>query len=208
MNRKIKIGIVDYKVGNIFSCRRALDNLGFNTSIVLNSSDIFFKDILLLPGVGSFHLAMKSLRETKMEQTIKKAAASGFPIIGICLGMQLLASDSTENQYTEGLNLIPGSIKPITTMNDIHIGWNQIQIRKGLLKPIEKFNKNFVYFNHEYSYVGNKKYIVSDTFMSKDINIVSIIRNKNILGFQFHPEKSQTIGHQILRDSIKFLCKK
>ena len=205
---KIKIGIVDYKVGNLFSCRRALDNLGFYTSIVTNSSDLYSKDIILLPGVGSFDLAMKSLKEKKMDDEIKNAAEEGVPIIGICLGMQILATDSTENTFTKGLDLIPGSIKPISNNKDIHIGWNQIKLRDKFFMPLKKYDKNFVYFNHEYSYVGNEKYIISDTVINKYLNIVSIIKNKKVLGFQFHPEKSQKVGHQILKESIMFLCEK
>ena len=205
---KIKIGIVDYKVGNLFSCRRALDNLGFYTSIVTNSSDLYSKDIILLPGVGSFDLAMKSLKEKKMDDEIKNAAEEGVPIIGICLGMQILATDSTENTFTKGLDLIPGSIKPISNNKDIHIGLNQIKLRDKFFMPLKKYDKNFVYFNHEYSYVGNEKYIISDTVINKYLNIVSIIKNKKVLGFQFHPEKSQKVGHQILKESIMFLCEK
>ena len=208
MKSKIKIGIIDYKVGNIFSCIRALNNLGFNTYMVTNSSETYSKDIILLPGVGSFDLAIKSLKENKMDIVIKNAAKDGLPIIGICLGMQLLASDSTENTFTKGLDLIPGSIKPISKNKEIHIGWNQIRLQDEGFLPLKKYNKNFVYFNHEYSYVGDEKYIISDTSINKDLNVVSIIKNKNILGFQFHPEKSQKVGHQILKESIMFLCEK
>ena len=112
MKRRIKIGIVDYKVGNISSCRRALDNLGFCTSMVKNSVDINSKDIILLPGVGSFDLAMESLKENKMDVIIKNTAKDGVPIIGICLGMQILASDSTENTFTKGLDLILDPLNP------------------------------------------------------------------------------------------------
>ena len=209
MKRRIKIGIVDYKVGNISSCRRALDNLGFYTSMVKNSVDINSKDIILLPGVGSFDLAMESLKENKMDVVIKNTAKDGVPIIGICLGMQILASDSTENTFTKGLDLIPGSIKPISNKNqEIHIGWNQIKLKSELVIPLNKYNKKFFYFNHQYSYVGNKKYIISETNISKDLNIVSIIKNEKVLGFQFHPEKSQKVGHQILKESIISLCEK
>ena len=208
MKRRIKIGIVDYKVGNISSCKRALDKLGFNTSMVNNSSDILSKDIILLPGVGSFDLAMKSLKENNMDKVIKNAAEDGIPIIGICLGMQILASDSTENTFTKGLDLIPGSIKPISKNQEFHIGWNQIKFRGEFVLPLTKYKKNFFYFNHEYSYVGNEKYIVSETSINNNLNIVSTIKNKNILGFQFHPEKSQKVGHQFLEESIMYLCEK
>lgn len=208
MKRKIHIGIIDYKIGNINSCSRALQTLGFKSSLISQPSEIYKIDLILLPGVGSFHLAMKSLKQNSMDQSIIKAFNYGIPIVGICLGMQLLANDSTENQYTEGLGLIPGSIKPISLDSQIHIGWNRINTTEVIFEPLEKYNSKFVYFNHEYGFVGNKKYVIGHTSIKEDLNIVSAIKNKNVLGFQFHPEKSQKIGHQLLKDSINFLCKK
>ena len=204
INKKLKVGIISYGAGNILSCKQALTNMGFKVSIIYKPSDIYPLDIILLPGVGSFNLAMLSLKSNGMDEALINAGKNGTPIIGICLGMQLLANSSTENTYTKGLGLIPGLVNK-TPLSNIHIGWNEIHVKSNIFKPLEKYNREIVYFNHEYSYQGSKEYIAAKTYLSQDRYVISCIKNKNLLGFQFHPEKSQSLGHEMLKDSIIYL---
>ena len=200
----INIGIIDYGVGNVNSLNKSFKSIGFRS---LKSSDVNIleaSDVIVLPGVGSFAYAMHKLRKSKLDEFIVKESIKNKPIIGICLGMQLLTDSSEENGEHEGLGVISGKIKELE-FSDFHIGWNNIEICKEL-SFINRFNKHEFFFNHGYAYEGDKKYILSKTVYGGN-SFASVIKKKNTVGFQFHPEKSQKAGLQILKSTINFLIK-
>lgn len=158
-------------------------------------------DVLILPGVGAFPSAMDALRELGLVEYLRAQAKNHRPIIGICLGMHLLASASHEYQYTEGLGIIPGDVKPLSEPK-WHIGWNVVEnIQVDPLLSL--INNRSFYFNHSYTFSGDLKYQFS---ISRHKQVIpAIIRNGNTVGLQFHPEKSQTAGSRLLQNLISGL---
>ena len=199
----IKIGIIDYGIGNVYSLVKCLKSIGYR-AITSSDSLILEKcDLLVLPGVGSFPYAMKQLFASKLDKFIINQSKSKKPIIGICLGMQLLTQHSEENGGHLGLGIIPGKITK-NKNSEYHIGWNNIETPKEKLFS-KKFNNHEFFFNHGYSFQGNNKYILSKTNFGG--SFASAIMKENIIGFQFHPEKSQKAGLQLLKSTINFLIK-
>ena len=188
------LAIIDYKIGNLKSLQRFFKNLGYETVTTTKKNINKKAEILILPGIGAFPEAMKSLRDNQLVNLIKEKAKNGTPVIGICLGMQLLASKSYEFEKTLGIGLIPGKIKKISNFS-FHIGWNIIKkINKShelLFSETEGF-----FFNHSYYYEGNDKHIIAISNFKK--NIPAIIKKKNVYGIQFHPEKSQEAGKNLM----------
>ena len=195
----MNIGVIDYGVGNHTSIVNTLMYLGFSTIISKEIKQLKECDILILPGVGSFHIAAKNLRKYGIHKFLISWANQGKPILGICLGMQLFASISNENGCSKGLSLIPGEVKKIK-LNRSHIGWNNINIiiNNNILK---KYEKKYFYFCHKYFFKTEKKYIITSTKF-KNIEIPSIVGRSNILGFQFHPEKSQKNGIEFIKEVL------
>jgi glutamine amidotransferase len=186
--------IVNYKIGNQKSLEVFFKNLGYNTILTYEKDQINKAEVIILPGIGAFPNAMKSLKDNQLIDLIKTKAKTGTPIIGICLGMQLLTSKSYEFEETLGLNLIPGKIKKLKNLN-FNIGWNNI---KKINKSVELWFSELdtFFFNHSYYYEGKNKYVIAKTNLKQ--NIPAIIKNKNIYGMQFHPEKSQEAGKKIM----------
>ena len=196
---KIKVGIIDYKIGNHHSVKRIFKELGCETVI---SSDIYQlkkSDLLVLPGVGTFPYAMQKLKELKLDFFIKKWAAEKKYLLGICLGMQLLCDSSKECFKSKGLGIIPGEVIPIKK-SKFHIGWNSIKILKKN-KMYHDFHNNYFFFNHSFMYNGTSNYEIAKTKL--EIKIPAIISNNNTFGFQFHPEKSQLTGKFLLEYFLK-----
>ena len=200
---KIKIGIVDYSIGNWGSISNSLIKLGFKTTISQNPNLLEESDLLLLPGVGAFRPAIESILDKGLDKLIYKMAYKNKPIIGICLGMQLLGRSSLENTFTKGLNLIPEDVVPLKS-NTCHIGWNSINLVKSD-QLLDNSNNLDFYFNHSYAFSSNLDYSICETKFN-DQKFTSIIRKENILGLQFHPEKSQTTGLNFLKELIFNLC--
>lgn len=198
------IGILDYGVGNVNSLNRSFKSIGFRSITSANIDLLSQSDVLVLPGVGSFPYAMTSLKKSKLDKYIINQAKIKKPIIGICLGMQLLTNSSDENGVHKGLGIIPGDIKELAN-SDFHIGWNNIKVNKKL-RFMNKFNNYEFFFNHGYAYSGKNKNVLSLTKYGKN-NFASAIINENTIGFQFHPEKSQKAGLQILQSTINYLIK-
>ena len=199
-----KIGIIDYGVGNVNSLNKSFKSIGFKSFKSSDKSVLKSSEVLVLPGVGSFPYAMDRLRQLKLDNFIIDESKKNKPIIGICLGMQLLTDSSEENGDHPGLGIIPGKIIELGN-SDFHIGWNDIDICKEL-NFIKKFNKYEFFFNHGYVYRGHVKNILSKTTYKSNYFASAIIQ-KNTVGFQFHPEKSQKAGLQILKSTINFLLK-
>ena len=178
------IAIVDYGVGNLFSLKSSMEAIGAETVVTSDESVLRKADKIILPGVGAFEDAIGKLKKTGLDKVIKEEAKSGKPLMGICLGMQMLLEKSFEYGEYEGLGLIPGEVRPIDEVipKDLkvpHIGWNALKFSADK-HPIFKYinEGDFVYFVH--SYYGTKC-------------------DKNVCGCQFHPEKSGDVGLKILR---------
>jgi glutamine amidotransferase len=192
---KKKYSIIDYGAGNILSVQRALSYCDIDTQIINSSKEIEKSSYLVLPGDGSFKFASESLKKLKITEKILEHVKKGNPLIGICLGMQFLLSSSEEHGSSKGLSIIP------------IIGWNKTIFNNNCEKEHKKLNsivskKNF-YYVHSYSAVPkNKKEILAYYEYAKQ-NIVSIIAKENVIGFQFHPEKSGKSGLNLLKKISK-----
>lgn len=193
------IGIVDYHLNNLRSVQKAFEKVGVQSFISDDPNELRKADKLVLPGVGAFGEAMENLRILDLEILLKEHAASGKPLLGICLGMQILFTKSFEFGEYEGLNLVKGDVKIFpTTVKVPHMGWNQVEIVKEspFLKGVVE--KSFVYFVHSY-YVEPKENVTL-TQTDYGFRFSSIIQQQNIFGIQFHPEKSKDAGLQLLKN--------
>ncbi len=196
------IAIIDYGVGNLFSLSCSLSAIGAKAMITGDAEDVRRADKLILPGVGAFGDAVQKLRSTGLEQVILEEAARGKPILGICLGIQLLFEKSLEYGTHTGLGLIPGSVVSMEgvippDLKIPHIGWNALRLRKP--SPLLCYTKegDFVYFVHSYYASGCDDYVIADT--QYGAWLTAAVQNKNVFGCQFHPEKSGPVGLNILR---------
>jgi len=195
------VGIVDYGMGNHASVVHSLRDIGFRVMVSNNGADLDAVDVLMLPGVGAFPSAMAALHERGLVDYLHQQANLGRPLIGICLGMQLLANASYEHKHTVGLGLIPGDILPFED-HGAHIGWNTIEFSQNNLVWLESGGRAF-YFNHSFYYQGPSEYQVAVT--QHLIPFPSIIKCSNVIGMQFHPEKSQLAGKALLKNLIESL---
>lgn len=201
-----KIIIIDYKISNMFSIENALRSLGYQTIVSNDKKILLDSDIAILPGVGAFPEAMKKLHHFDLVEPLKEFVQKKKILIGICLGMHLLFDYSDEFEHTSGLGLIKGEVMKINNLNDKiiipHMGWNNLIINDNLF--FKDFDNKKFYFVHSY-FVNNynNQDIVSLTNYF-DIKIPSIIAKKNILTFQFHPEKSGKSGLSLLSKALKY----
>jgi glutamine amidotransferase len=200
-----KITIIDYEVGNIFSICSALDFLGYNYRISNDEMVIASADALILPGVGAFGQGINQLRNRRLDYTIRDFVTNKQrPLIGICLGMQLLATSSEEHGLHDGLNLIPGKVKRIGSHDDLygtHVGWSTLKTTKSDTFISASKNQNF-YFDHSYHFVPESDdHVIAKSEYGMDI--IAAVQKDNICGVQFHPEKSQKTGLKMLRSFFK-----
>lgn len=199
------IGIIDYGMGNLFSVSKALERLNVPYFITDDKEQLMKANGILLPGVGSFKDAMDRLNSSGLSETIQKYTETGKPLLGICLGMQLLFEDSEENGPTKGLGLLSGHVKRFsgTTQEGNnykvpHMGWNKLSFKR----PSDILNastEDFVYFVHSYLVKTNDPYVIiaSSDYYSE---VPAIVGKGNIYGMQFHPEKSSKLGMQLLQN--------
>lgn len=192
------VAIVDYRVGNHTSVLRCVRSLGYR-AIVSNCRDQLDRaDVLILPGVGAFPKAMENLHSLDLVSYLQHAAQSKRTIIGICLGMQLLAENSSEIRPTQGLSLIPGSIQAIGDPS-WHIGWNGLEVSGTASSALSLSDGEVMYFNHSHSYLGPDEFIVAQSRIHLGgPSLVSAISRGSVTGLQFHPEKSQRAGTELL----------
>ena len=195
-----KIGIIDYEAGNLFSLENSLRYLKFNYIISDNKKDLNDCSHIILPGVGAFSAAINFLKKKKLDNFIKKIVIQGKPILGICLGMQLFFETSTEFGTHKGLNLIKGKVKKIKLNNTKIpvVGWFKIKTRKRSF--IEKFNNEYVYLVHSFECMPKEKKVICGSYtLGKEKKIICAIQKDNIFAVQFHPEKSDLSGMNILK---------
>ncbi len=201
-----KVSIIDYGMGNLGSLRRSLEECGADVTIIENPDQLKTASKIILPGVGAFGDGMKNLRERSWVKAIREAVESEIPMLGICLGMQMMASKGFEGEECEGLNLIPGEVKRFVETSAQeripHVGWNEIHqtVSHPLFEKIP--NASDFYFVHSYHFIPqNSEHILSKTPYCG--NFVSCVGSKNVMGVQFHPEKSSKVGFQLLRNFLE-----
>lgn len=196
------VGIIDYGVGNLFSLKSSLKYLGFQCNVVSEKTEIAKCDRLILPGVGAFGDAASALRTSGLDKCVKEIASEGNPLLGICLGMQLLFEKGLEFGEHDGLGLVPGkvvSIEPLVNGNKIpHIGWNKLCFN-GNKGDIYKYttDNDFVYFVHSFHAECPEEYITAKTEYGG--MLTASVQNRNVIGAQYHPEKSGDVGLMILK---------
>lgn len=194
------VGIIDYGVGNLFSLCSSFQAIGEEAFVSGDPERLKQADRLVLPGVGAFEDAAKKLRDSGMADFVRAQAAEGKPLLGICLGMQLLFEKSYEYGEHEGLGLLKGQVIPMEGRIPVelkipHMGWNQLDVKQGRL--LEAVNGEFVYFVHSYYADGCGDSLSAVTEYGAPIT--AAVEQGNIFGCQFHPEKSGNVGLRILR---------
>lgn len=197
------IAIIDYGVGNLFSLTCSLKKIGAECAVTSDKSALRSASGLILPGVGAFGDAAEKLEESGLDKVIKELVYRGKPLLGICLGMQLLFEKSFEYGEHVGLGLIRGEVKPLDMyVKDLkipHMGWNSLDIKNAGC-PLFKYvsNGDYMYFVHSYCGVCNDKMQLAAT-ASYGIEVTAAVADGNVFGTQFHPEKSGDSGLNILR---------
>lgn len=199
------ITIIDYGMGNLRSVEKAFEKYSSNVAVSSSAKDILKADKIILPGVGAFKVAMDELKKRCLIDPIRESIEKGKPFLGICLGLQLLFSESEEGGRVKGLDIIKGRVKRFKEKKALkvpHMGWNGIQITNNksqipILAGIN--NESYMYFVHSY-YVEprDKDVILCET--DYDGNFTSGVCRDNVYGFQFHPEKSQAVGLKIVEN--------
>ena len=194
------VGIIDYGVGNLFSLKSSFKSIGQEAFVSGDPAELAKADRLILPGVGAFEDAAKKLRESGLDAFVRAQAAAGKPLMGICLGMQLLFEKSYEYGEHQGLGLLKGSVVPMagklpSDLKIPHMGWNALQAKRGSL--LEALDGQYVYFVHSYyaEVCADSLSAVTDY----GIPITAAVEQGNVYGCQFHPEKSGNVGLSILR---------
>ena len=196
------VAIIDYGVGNLFSLRSSLKEIGAEAVVTSDEKVIAEADRIILPGVGAFEDAARKLRESGMAEVVKREVAAGKPMMGICLGMQLMFDVGYEYGVHEGLGLIKGSVRPIADVipegyKIPHIGWNLLKFKRE--SPLFKYIKedDYVYFVHSYYAAECDESVIAATEYGAELT--AAVANGNVYGCQFHPEKSGEVGMNILK---------
>jgi len=205
------ITIIDYGMGNLRSVQKAFEKFCSNVVVSASANDILKADKIVLPGVGAFKTAMDELKKRGLIDPIKKSIEKGRPFLGICLGLQLLFSESEEGGRIKGLDVIKGKVKRFKRKDGLkipHMGWNSIETQRHkdtMTQVLDGVDSgSYMYFVHSY-YVApkDKDVILCETDYGR--NFTSGVRKDNVYGFQFHPEKSQAAGLKIVENFVN-LC--
>ena len=194
------VGIIDYGVGNLFSLQSSFQTIGEAAFVSSDPAELRKADRLVLPGVGAFEDAAAKLRASGLDGFVRQQAAAGKPLLGICLGMQMLFEKSFEYGEHEGLGLLKGQVVPMAgkidpTLKIPHMGWNALEVKQGRL--LAEVDGQYVYFVHSFYAEGCEASLAAVT--EYGIPITAAVEQGNIFGCQFHPEKSGNVGLSILR---------
>lgn len=196
------IAIIDYGAGNLRNVAKAFDYLGVENIVTDDIETIEKADKIVLPGVGAFGEGMANLTERGLDTVLKNAAAKGVPLMGICLGMQMLFEESEESPNVKGLGILKGKIRKLPKVGDLkipHMGWNDLDCHGKLF---EGLSNPFVYFVHSYYLDATDKSVVSAR-TTYGIEIEVAVESGNVFGVQFHPEKSSSEGLKMLSNFAK-----
>lgn len=191
------ITIVDYKLNNLRSLENTLRRLGYDVLVTSTPDDVRAATKLILPGVGAFGDGMRNLKELRLAEPFIQKVKAGTPALGICLGMHLLFTDSEEFGKHQGLDLLQGSVVKLPAHLRVpHMGWNQLHFKQtnGLTQGIAE--SSFVYFVHSYYARPSADIVLATT--DYQLEFAAIVHTKNVWATQFHPEKSQHVGEQLL----------
>ncbi|MFD2334259.1 imidazole glycerol phosphate synthase subunit HisH [Cohnella sp. GCM10020058] len=197
------IAIVDYGMGNLHSVSKAVERLGREALVTSSREEILAADGVILPGVGAFGDAMRNLRETGLDAVVRESAAAGQPLLGICLGMQLLFAESEEHGTHEGLGLLPGRVVRFRGDYKIpHMGWNELSFEQPSHPLFEGLAPGHVYFVHSFHALPERR---EDLLATADYHqpVTAIVGRDNVSGMQFHPEKSGDLGVALLRRFVE-----
>lgn len=201
---KQNIVIIDYGVGNTHSVSNAVKYLDYKVKISSDEAVIKDADVLILPGVGAFDEAVKNLKQRNLDSILnEEVLVKKKPILGICVGMQMLATLSEENGIHEGLNWIEGKVVRFELPKDFtvpHVGWNEIKYKESSPLFIRNDEEPHFYFDHSYHFQTNPEYVSASC--NYGIEVAAAVEKENIFGVQFHPEKSQTNGLKMFRGFI------
>ena len=194
------ISVVDYGMGNLHSVINALDKLNIECQITDNHQEILESDGIILPGVGAFPQAIEYIKEKGLDLVLNKAVEKQIPLLGICLGMQLLFEESDEFGFHKGLGYIKGKVTKLKVDYKVpQVGWNNLVLENDspILKGIT--NEDYVYFVHSfYAQVSDNKDL--NAYVDYGCKVTAVVSNKNVYGFQFHPEKSGAVGLKLLKN--------
>ena len=196
------LALIDYGVGNLHSVAKALEFVGGDAKLTCAADDIELADKIVLPGVGAFGDCMKNLEATGLIPTIKAQIAAGKPILGICVGLQILFEGSEESPNVDGLNVFSGRVKRICAgdLKIPHMGWNSIKFGNSkLFKGLS--GEPYYYFVHSYHAAPNDKNIIAATTTYGE-TVTAAIERDNIFATQFHPEKSGDVGLLVLKNFL------
>jgi len=201
------IAVIDYGMGNLRSVQKALEHVGAKVVVTNDPNLIISADSVVLPGVGAFKDCMANLNQLKLVDPIRKFIDGGKPFLGICLGLQVLFEESEEYGPVAGLGILPGKVLKFTSASSEtkggppikipHIGWNNIEVKKKVPLFDKLGTESYFYFVHSYYVVPEDQSMVA-TVTNYGVEFVSGIQYRNIYAFQFHPEKSQTVGLSLL----------
>lgn len=199
------IAIVDYGMGNLHSVAKAVERLGYEALVTSDASAILAADAVILPGVGAFGDAMASLRTTGLDAVVAEAAANAKPLLGICLGMQLLFARSEEHGEHTGLGLLPGRVVRFQggTYKVPHMGWNRLRWEQPESPLFAGLDEGHVYFVHSFHALPER---ASDLLATTEYGggpVTAIVGRGNVFGMQFHPEKSGELGMRLLDNFLK-----
>lgn len=205
------VGILDYGAGNLKNLSHALTFLGHKPLLINEKSDFLSVDKLIIPGVGAFKTAMEKLDKHNLTDLVKNFVSTGKPILGVCLGMQLLFEQSKEFGESKGLGLLLGSVVEIPAFGDDgkphkipHIGWNELIFTQPSFLNINSEVQDAVYFVHSFMAIPSNANNIIAYCKYDGIKIPAIVGQNNIFGCQFHPEKSGSVGLKILKKFLEF----
>ena len=194
------IAIVDYGMGNRRSVEKALEHVGAEPVLTADHDVLRSADAIVVPGVGAFPEAMRRLNAAGLDEVIRERAESGAPVLGICLGMQLLFEHSTEHEGAEGLGLLPGEVTALHAPKLPHIGWNEVTIRDGSRLTDGLGERAAFYHVHSFVCRASEEDVVGEGEYGE--RFASIVERDNVAGVQFHPEKSSRDGLKLLANFL------
>jgi glutamine amidotransferase len=199
------IAVVDYGMGNLRSVSKALERVGGDVTVTSDAAEIDAADAVLLPGVGAFGRCMENLVGAGLEAPVRRAAASGKPFLGVCVGMQILFEQSEEFGRVPGLGILPGQVRRFVARDGAekipHMGWNTLELRQRvpLLRGVP--DEAYVYFVHSYYVAASDPAIVAAA-TTYGVPFAACVARDNVYATQFHPEKSQAIGLKLLTNFV------